>query len=604
MTLKPALGNTSLRPSQARAVQFAAKKNPAFDELAAKQDRLLKMEQDLENQALNVEFDQRMEAYKASLYKGLETHSILELPVLQFQNTQLTGLEFLAFFNAKAEHRVATNRPGKGSGIVLWSGFLTAMNLGVNLFQPSFYKMVKHFAFQPHVTLSEAVFSLNSNKNGYVHNQVKVVLEEFKRQGLVEEIPLRTGWVVWDPQSIYILTEKGKKLLAQHPEAEKAVLAKLSEQMNTTLDDVKKLEAIAAPASNQEAVSGQLSPLFENMKNLFFSDKRAENGWDLLQKLGVAFKKRPFYKRWYSSQFTLAQISIQVGIKDEGWLKTQLDALKALGLVTCDYSYSTKTMSLFGLTDLGKKAAEHKNPFSAGLVSREQFQRLLQYQMIQMEKSLESHQVDLLAQERLIDGLEADYLTLVDAQAADGAKAAPLLKQREEAETSGKPAHVKERLRVSIELLTQKMSQRKALMEANVKTRDEQTKRLQQSWERYAALAKEVQTAVFQLQQIVQKSKETTLNENLAQLADNWQTLMDQQGKVVEKAEAEMKRNEVLLDAETQRILQEQTAGRADLEAEVQAALQEAAAEEASRDQASVVGPLTRSSAPCREYEC
>lgn len=564
---------------EAQTPLFAAKKDPEFDALMAKQARLSQMEQDLETQAQSAEFQKRLEAYKTSLYQGLETKSILDLPVLQYQNTQLTGLDFLAFLNAKAEHRVATKRPAKGTGILLLSGLTTVANLGVNLLQPNFYKMVKNFAFKPHVTLSEAIFAFNSNKNIYVHNQVRVVLEEFTRQGLIEEIKLTAGWVEWDPQSIYVLTEKGKKLLAQHPGAEKAVTAKLSEQMNTTLDEAKKLEAIVDPVQAEGKASTQLSPLFESMKNLFFSEKRSENAWDLLQKLGTAFKERPFYKRWFSSHFTMAQISIKVGIKDEGWLKVQLDALKALGLVSCEYSYSTQSMTRFGLTDLGKKAAEHKNPFAAGLVTREQFQRLLKYQMVQLEKSLESHQTDLKFQERLIEGFEADYLKLVQEQAADGEKVAPILAQRDEAEKTGKPAYVKERLRVTIDLLTQKMTQRKALMDANVKTRTEHEKRLQLSWERYAALAKEVQKAVFQLQQIIQKTQETTLNENLAGLAESWQTLMDQQGKVVERAEAELKQNEALLEAEKQRILQEQQGGQGDLEAQVKAALAEAAEE-------------------------
>jgi DNA-binding MarR family transcriptional regulator len=570
---------TGLKTAQVRTVLFAAKTDPEFDALMAKQDRLRQMEQDLENQAHAAEFQKRLEAYKTSLYKGLETKSILELPVLQYQNTQLTGLDFLAFLNAKAEHRVATKRPVKGTGILLLSGLTTVANLGVNLLQPHFYKMVKNFAFKPHVTLTEAIFALNSNKNPYVHNQVRVVLEEFTRQGLIEEIKLTAGWVAWDPQSIYVLTEKGKKLLAQNPGAEKAVMAKLSDQMNTTLDEEKKLEAIADPVQTELSASATASPLFESMKNLFFSDKRAENGWDLLQKLGKAFKERPFYKRWFSSHFTLAQISLKVGIKDDQWLTGQLDALKSLGLVTYEYSYSTKSCSLFRLTELGTKAAEHKNPFAAGLVSREQFQRLLKYQTAQLEKSLESHQTDLKMQERLIEGLEADYLKLVQEQAVDGEKVAPILAQRDEAEKTGKPAYVKERLKVTIELLTQKMTQRKALMDANLKTRTEQEKRLQISWERYAALAKEVQKAVFQLQQIIQKTQETTLNENLADLAENWQTLMDQQGKVVERAEAELKQKEVLLETEKQRILQEQQAGQGDLEAQVKAALAEAAEE-------------------------
>lgn len=504
-----------------------------------KRARLINMEQELENRDANETFTRRFEAWQASFTKALESRSVLDIPVLPFQNTELTGKEYLALLSAMAENRRDTKRPLGGTGIMLLGGVFTALNLGTNLFSRRFYRLMKHFAFKPHMTYHESVMMFNTNKQQYVHNQARVVLEELRKQGLIEQMKGSVGWCEFETGDVIILTEKGKKVLADDPGFVEKTLKKLESQMNVTRDSKLEIESIpeaqAQPEQSAEARGKgcPMSPLFENMKRLFFSEKNDVNAWDLLQKLPPLFEKRPFYKRWFSPYLPVKDLAKKLGITDEKWLNAQLESLQVLGLMVFDHYYPNG----WGMSENGKKAASKPDPFAAGLINREQFQRLMQYQIQQLEGQLEGHQTKLTEMSDTLCQAEADFAALVLAQASDGEKVQPILAERAQATK----AHDIKRLDVTVELLAQKMRQRKALMLKQRQTCDQMAKQLEAGWERYAQLAKRTQDTVFELERLIQNSQRTEMANNLADIGESFQSLMSRQESVVAAAEAQLK---------------------------------------------------------------
>lgn len=505
--------------------------------------RLFEMEKAALEKFHQERYGQRLAAYKTNLQQLLISNSLMDIQVLEFQGQPISGKEYLAFVQAMIQEDTQSSRVRQVLAGVLGG----VLNLGIPFLNPGYYRRMGKLLKEEGANFSALSTAFNSNKQQWIHHNVTVLLDTLKQQGYIDYAENKVGLFKMTEKRV-VLTEKGRQYLASQPGLENQAMKKFKEAMLLPMAEERFMYTAESPDRlDSPANSSQFGAVFQYLQKLFFSHNNSENAWDLLRKLPDLFEARPFYSRWYSGSINEKEMKAKLGIDDERWLKEQLDSLQMLGLV----NMQTRDPRCWSLTERGRTAAQQKDPFTAGLMTQAQFQQLLEYQKTILQEQLVHKESHLKAIEEEMLRARGDYAKLVLEQSRDGEKVQPI---RDEQKTATAD-HDKKRLEVTVQLLTQRMLQRKTLMDQQARTCDEFTTRLSTAWDEYQKFAAHTQNTIHQLTAIGLKTRSITINEGLAELGEAFQALMSQQDRVLASAEAQV--NDLTEQNDEKRLRQE-----------------------------------------------
>lgn len=504
--IQPALQNAAL-PAMGRVPQFSG----ILDVLKMKQGELVLKDdmakktqelrrQDEEKQALQV-FEQQ-----------LDQIDLLHGPVLEFQGKPVSGLNVLHIVQELSQQNSFRNKL-ENTGLLAFVGVLF---VGIPFLFPSYLKHFKEkgwAAGAEDYNIARVLYVPNQNNYG----KLQCVLKRLQKEGYLQlSLGAQEGGVL---DRRWLLTEKCKKILTANPTSDIQLVQNfLSDGGDppaqkaltpNTLTDTLTLSTSLATSGLQRP---RANPMLKHLKALFLKETGASSGWDTLQQLAQAVQGKSALNRWAAPGVRQSVLTQQAGKLNPEKLQQQLDALKALDLITTKDDGSVYTeKTIWRITERGKQLAAFSDPFAAGLMSENLLEEIIRQEIDELKLSVDvgAHSVEALAQEvtTATDELETMKLQQLETE-TEALKLEENPAHRDQAGQKARSAqNLKRMVTLKEELLT-RLNRKSALTQAN------QTQRVHR-----------VEATVQKLQEMILRARTAKVNKDLLQLSDELQRI-------------------------------------------------------------------------------
>jgi hypothetical protein len=488
----------------------------------AKQELIVR-QQEWQAQADNEQWaklQQEKEAFQARLREQAAFQDILNIPLIQFHGKNYSGLDILTLLAAESKRDSLTQRVATSMVMTAFA----AVTAGIPLLFPRFLKTFRDRVFKPGVRHDKIQLTFNSYQHQYNHLKLEIILNMMEEQGYLRKLPGADEGGFFSRK--WVLTEKALKTLAQNPDLTERVVKDAVASFQEAAEIKKSPEGtflgdpLTKPLTPEEEAK---LPHYQALQQLLFTRHYAENAWDLLKRLNRANESIPYYKWIFNSGIPEDVWIKQVGNPRSDWFRKQIDSLRSLGLVKQEGDFiHGSSRPHWVLTPKGKEAVKHADPFGAGLLTHNQFLKILELEELRLQSVVREKEEKVRAMEAELAKAQKALSEMEAEQQADLAKAKELLTQSSQ---PGLAETEMAKLKGQAAVLAHAISCRKQAMATQGKLVESLPERLLQSWARFHAYVKVTQQTQFNLRTMALQLQAGRVNDGLADMGENLQAL-------------------------------------------------------------------------------